>query len=546
MRTLPHISLAAVVVFTVSLLRAEERLVPMRDGVELATDIHLPQGDGPWPCVLSRTPYNKRGLAGQAKRLVAAGYAFVGQDCRGKFGSKGRYDPFKTDHTDGYDTVEWISARDWCDGNVGMIGGSALGMTSNLAATQRPPHLRCAYVIVAPASARRNTVYIGGVYRKEMNDGWLTMQGAKHAIDETMKHPPGDAFWDWREITDFHDRIDIPIYNVGGWYDIFSQGTVDNFVGLQTRGRGLAAGHQKLVMGPFAHGRMGGRSSYPDARPEKWFGAERQIRWFDRWLKGERNGIDEEPPIRYYVLGDVEDDRAPGNEWRSARSWPPPSRPTSLFLRHGGKLEKEPSAVSTRNSELSLTYAYDPANPVRTVGGNNLIQGGRGPLDQRLVGKRDDYFRFQTGKLERPLEIGGRVTCELFVESNAADTDFVAKLVDVYPDGYEALVLDGIIRTRYREGLDQELPLVKGKVVSVGVDLWSTAYAFNKGHRIAVHVTSSNDPRFDPNPNTGKAQRADQETRVANNTVHFSARYPSRILLPVVEGPDDGDARRPR
>ncbi|MEM7235805.1 MAG: CocE/NonD family hydrolase, partial [Planctomycetota bacterium] len=198
----------------------------MRDGVGLATDVYLPEGEGPWPCVLSRTPDNKRGLRGQAKRFNAAGYAFVGQDTRGKHASKGEYNPFKTDHVDGYDTVEWVAMQKWSDGNVGMTGGSALGITSNLAATQVPPHLRCAYVVVAPSSARNVTVYHGGVYRKELNDGWLASQGARFAIDETMKHPAADAYWDWREIPKFHSRINIPIYNVGGWYDIFSQGTV--------------------------------------------------------------------------------------------------------------------------------------------------------------------------------------------------------------------------------------------------------------------------------------------------------------------------------
>jgi len=508
---------------------ADEVFVAMRDGVELATDVLRPDGAGPWPCVLSRTPYDKKGLAGQAKSFVAAGYVFVGQDCRGKFRSKGDYD--------GYDTVEWVAAQPWSNGRVGMTGGSALGITSNLAATQAPPHLRCAYVVVAPASARRNTVYIGGVYRKEMNDGWLTMQGAKFAIDVTMQHPPGDRFWDWREIGDFWNRIDIPVYNVGGWYDIFSQGTLDNFVGLQTRGRGLAAGNQKLVIGPFAHGPMGGRSKYPEARPDEWLGTRRQILWFDRWLKGDRNAIDDEPPVRYYVLGDTEDPDAPGNEWRSASSWPPPSRPASFFLAPGGDLRRGELATAPADGESSRSYDYDPTKPVPTVGGNNLIRGGRGPLDQRQIGERDDYLRFQTAPLVAPLEIAGRVSCELFVASDAPDTDFVAKLVDVYPDGYEALVVDGIVRARYREGLEREVFLTPGEVVSARIDLWSTAYAFHRGHRLAVHVSSSNDPRFDPNPNTGRRQRADDETRVARNTVHFSERYPSRLLLPVTDSP---------
>ncbi len=274
---------------------AEEKtfdvMVTTRDMAELATTVYLPAGEGPWPCVLSRTPYNKNGLRGFARQFVERGYAFVGQDCRGKHKSPGKWLPFRTDPEDGYDTVEWIARQPWSNGKVGMYGGSALGITTNLAATQAPPHLECGYVIVAPASARRNTVYMGGVYRKELNDGWLMSQGAADAIRDNIVNPPGSSYWDWREIAKFHRRIDIPIFQVGGWFDIFSQGGIDNFVGLQRHGAGLAAGHQKLVMGPYAHGRLNGRLKFPDSESGALAGDDVQ-RWFARWLKGEKNGID--------------------------------------------------------------------------------------------------------------------------------------------------------------------------------------------------------------------------------------------------------------
>ena len=510
-------------------VQSEQVMVPMRDDVLLATDVYVPTGDGPWPCVLSRTPYNKNGNRGVAQRYVDQGYAFVAQDCRGKFESKGKYDPFKMDHYDGYDTVEWIARQKWSNGKVGMLGGSALGITTNLAATQVPPHLICGYVIVAPASARRNTVYMGGVYRKEMNDGWLKMQGAGFAIDETMQNPAGSSHWDWREISDFHDRIRIPMCNVGGWFDIFAQGTIDNFVGLQNKGVGLAAGNQKLIMGPFAHGQLGGRLKFPHA-DKPLFDTKQQLQWFDRWLKDIDNGIDKRSPVSYYLMGDAGDPEAPGNEWKEASSWPPPSRPTSYFLRSHRLLA--PGAPPIVAGEE--TYHYDPEDPVPTVGGANLILGGKGPVDQRIIDGRQDYLRFQTAALTAPLEVVGRVRVDLYVQSDAPDTDFAAKLVDVYPDGYEALLLDGIIRARYRNGLEQESMLKSDEVVHVRIDLWSTAIVFNKGHRIALHITSSNDPRFDPNPNTGHPQRADDEKRVARNTIHFAERYPSRLLLPVV------------
>ena len=507
----------------------ETLMVPMRDGVELATDVYRPAGEGPWPCVLSRTPYGKNGTQGAAQRFVREGFAVVGQDCRGRFQSKGDYDPFRTDHHDGYDTVEWIAAQEWCNGKVGMLGGSALGITTNLAATQAPPHLVCGYVLVAPASPRRHTVYMGGVYRKELNDGWLTAMNARHAIDTTMQNPPASDYWDWREIGDFHSQISIPICNVGGWFDIFAQGTIDNFVGLQQHGAGRAAGNQKLIMGPFAHGPLNGRLKFPNADRGQ-FGLDHQVKWFRRWLMDEDNGIDREPPVSYYLMGDTQDDNAPGNEWREAPSWPPASRPTSYFLQTDRLLAEEPPSVSGE-----LSYDYDPRKPIPTKGGANLILGGKGPVDQRAIGEREDYLRFHTRPLEEPVEVVGQVSVDLYVASDAPDTDFVAKLVDVYPDGYEAILTDSIIRTRFRAGFDQERMLTPGEVVRVRIDLWSTAIVFNRGHRIALHIGSSNNPRFDPNPNTGAGQRANDEVRVARNTIHFGPNHPARLLLPIVQ-----------
>jgi hypothetical protein len=370
---------------------------------------------------------------------------------------------------------------------------------------------------------------MGGVYRKELNDLWLKAQGASFAIAETIRHPAGDPHWDWREISSFGRRIRIPIFQVGGWFDIFSQGTIETFTALQVGGAGTAAGNQKLVMGPYAHGSLNGRLKFPRGDAGEYLSGKAVNRWFDRWLKDEPNGIDREPAVRYYVLGDPEDPAAPGNEWREAESWPPPSRPTPFFLVGGGGLSGNPPAAG----EGSTTYFYDPRNPVPTKGGGNLTLGGKGPVDQREIGEREDYLRFASEPLKEPLEAAGRIFVDLYVDSDAPDTDFAAKLVDVYPDGYEALLTDGILRARYREGLDREVFLKPGEVAVLRIDLWSTAVVFNRGHRIAVHLSSSNDPRFDPNPNTGRPLRADSETRTARNTVHHSGAYPSRLLLPV-------------
>jgi uncharacterized protein len=276
-------------------------------------------------------------------------------------------------------------------------------------------------------------------------------------------------------------------------------------------------------MGPWAHGAVE-EVKYPNAAPDP----KEPMRWFDYWLKGVGNGIMDEPPVRYYVMGDTTDPKAPGNEWRTSTVWPVPAKLTSFFLQTGGGLSEQ-----IANSSRS-TYQYDPKNPVPTIGGQ-LLFGKKGPMDQRPIGERKDVLKFQTAPLAAPVEVTGRVTVELWAESDCPDTDWMAKLVDVYPDGTERLVLDSALRARFREGFDKEVLMKKGEVYKFKIDLWSTSLVFNKGHRIAVHVSSSNDPRFDPNPNTGKPMRADGETRVATNTIHHSRAYPSRILLPIVK-----------
>ncbi len=514
-----------------------EEMVAMRDGVKLATNILLPEGQGPWPVVLQRTPYGKDGRgkdkvpgSGRSQGIpyAARGYALVIQDTRGTGRSEGQSIPFRMDQYDGYDAVEWAARQPWCNGRVAMVGASALGITTTLAATLAPPHLVCGFAAVTPADIRGDTLYSGGVYRKELNDGWLKSQGKAEQIAEIVSRSISDPFWNWRDIVSQHPKIRIPIYHVGGWYDIFAQGSIDNFVGLQVNGGGRAAGNQKLLMGPFAHGPMMGNIRYPES--SHFDGMEIQFRWLDYWMKGTQNGIMDEPAVRYYVMGDPLDPGAPGNEWRTCDSWPPPSKVTAYYLHPKKKLSEDFPA----EGESCEEYRYDPKNPVPTVGGQTLMVQGRGPMDQGAIPERSDYLRFETSALARPVEVTGRVYVDLWVETDAPDTDFMAKLVDVYPDGNEALVTDAPARLRYREGLDKELPMKVGEIVRVRLDLWSTSLVFNKGHKMAVHVTSSNDPRFDPNPNTGKRLRQDAETRVAVNRVHHDALHPSRILLPVV------------
>jgi len=507
-----------------------EQMVPMRDGVKLGTNIYLPEGQGPWPVVLERTPYNKDVLGGSGGVWTGRGYALVIQDVRGKFKSEGGYRPFQDDVNDGFDTVEWAAKQPWSDGKVGMFGASAMGITANLAATAVPPHLVAMFTMVARASIYTQSAFMGGVFRKELNEMWLKREHAEAMIGETLKHNIKDHFFDSNEMALHWSDIQVPVYNYGGWYDIFLQGNIDDFAGLQAHGGGPAAGNQKLIMGPWGHGNLE-EVKYPTnstVNPN-----DEAIRWFDYWLKGTNNGIITEPPIKYYVMGDVTDPAAPGNQWRTALSWPPPSRITSYYLLQNGGLSRKIGD----SSESRDTYKYDPANPVDTIGGGNLFLK-KGPMDQRSLDERKDVLRYQTPVLEEPVEVTGRVTVELWAESDAPDTDWMAKLVDVYPNGSERLVLDSAARARFRDGFDHEAFLEKGHVYRFKIDLWSTSLVFNKGHRIEVEVSSSNYPRFEKNLNNGKPYGVEGEPRIATNSVHHDRAHPSRILLPIVPAPD--------
>jgi predicted acyl esterase len=508
-------------------------MVPMRDGVRLATNVFVPdEGDGPWPVVLSRTPYGK----GQAEKrelgeaqYTKNGYVRVVQDCRGRFDSEGKYNAFVDDRDDGYDTVEWCAAQPWCNGKVGMIGGSALGITANQATIARPPHLACTLVFVAHGSAYRNATFPGGAFLQNMNEEWLKRQGVEPSSERRplqRAYGPDDAA---RDMSNFYSEITIPTLNVGGWYDIFCQGNVDCFVGLNNEGGEGARGKQKLIMGAFGHGRLAGKLVYPQDSGRLPQG-ELATQWFDHWLKGEDNGIDREPAVRYFMMGDTFDPQAPGNEWRTADNWPPESTPTAYYFHEGRRLDAKPP----ESSEGADTYVYDPRDPVPTMGGNNLMMA-LGPMDQREVSSRGDVLVYETPPLEAAVEIAGRVTAELAVSTDAEDTDFTVKLVDVYPDGYEALVLDQALRLRYREGLDNPQRIEKGHTYPIKVDLWSTALVFNRGHKIAVHVSSSNSPRFEKHSNTWEPVASYDDAVKATNSVYRHQGAASRIVLPVTK-----------
>ncbi len=519
-----------------------EEFATMRDGVRLAANVYTPTDAGPWPVILTRTPYtkdNRMFTPGSASRYTDAGYVFVIQDVRGRGHSAGVYAPFANDRLDGHDTVEWAAKQTWSNGKVGISGASAMGIIANLAASANPPSLAAAFVVIAPQSTFHEFFYPGGVFRQADGLGWHKMQ------NDTVELAPlrARALWsDDHKRSDFRsdiDQVHIPIYNVGGWYDIFSVGAVRNFMYLQHQGAEGARGNQKLMMGPFGHGNLEGKLRYP--KGGGLGGSFRdELRWFDHWLKGIDNGIMLEPTVRYYMMGHAMRGHASLiNGYYRRPDWPPPYTAVPYYLRLiEGADDVEVLELATEaepKRKRSVSYRFDPSDPVPTVGGSNMTLP-LGPMDQRAIDERDDYLRFQTPPLREPVAVAGPVTFELWASTDGPDTDFMVKLVDVYPNGYEALVLDSPIRLRFRNGQrveDVDL-MTPGEPVKLTIDLFHTAITFQRAHRIALHVTSSNSPRFDVNYNNDAPLGDPGEPRVATNTIYMDRNRPSALILPVV------------
>jgi len=521
--------------------------LPMKDGVKLATDVHLPAGNGSFPVIFLRTTYNRTMGSMFAPEALKRGFALVVQDTRGRFGSEGENLAFDADacgeHQDGLETINWIAKQPWCNGKIGTFGGSALSITTLLLAGTGTSNLTCQHFTVG-APNLYNVVYLGRVFRKVLIEDWLKQSKfSDDALKLWVSHPLYDDYWKHRDLTGRYSKINAPAVHIGGWYDIFAQGTIDAFMGYQYRGGPGARGRQKLVMGPWTHGVMqekAGELKFPKGNkpPTK---VTDSWAWFEYWLKGTTNGIVDQPAVTYYVMGDISDPQAPGNVWRTAGEWPPPqTREVPFYLQANRGLSRTKPKTGT-----PITYTYDPKNPVPTLGGPQLTIPA-GPMDQRSIETRPDLIVFTSETLTEPLEVTGKVRVKLWASSTARDTDFFAKLCDVYPDGRSFNVCEGAIRARLRKGLNKERLLKPGTIYPFEIDLWSTSMVFNKGHKLRVHITSSSDRGYDPNPNTGEPFRASDKTTIAKNTLYLDARRPSHILLPVMPQLQDQAAAETR
>jgi putative CocE/NonD family hydrolase len=558
-----------------------ERNVAMktRDGVTLKADIYRPTGDGPFPVLLQRTPYNKDTTATLALRAASRGYLFVAQDVRGRFASEGEWYTFKHEINDGYDAVEWAARLPHSNGKVGMVSGSYVGATQMLAAISRPPHLAGICPVVTASNYHENWAYQGGALEQWFDESWTSslaqdtfsrviQQNANAVTGSTilplknfpvfnikavpdgaqlthtlapyfqdwLDHPTYDSYWKQWSIEDNYQKIDVPALTITAWYDIFQGGSLRNYLGLKARGGTEAARNgQRLIVAIGGHSGWGRKIGDVDFGSNAAFDEnDPTLDWYDYLFFGKQNEFAGNKPVRIFVMGE--------NKWRDEEAWPlERAKNTHYFLHSGGKANSSSGdgalSVEAAPAKAADTFTYDPANPVPTVGGPLCCDNARmpgGPFDQKAVEERADVLIYSTLALDRDTEVTGPVTLDLYASSSAVDTDFTAKLLDVWPNGYAQNLTEGILRARYRESTSEAKPIVPSQIYEYKIDLWSTSNVFLKGHRIRLEVSSSNFPRFDRNLNTGQPASTDSTFVKAANTVYHDAAHPSALVLPVV------------
>jgi hypothetical protein len=616
--------------YEVTVIRDE--MVPMRDGIRLATDVYLPMENGhtrpgPLPVILRREPRDKENWTA-GSYYASHGYAAVIQNTRGRFNSEGEWFRWIDDPNDTYDTSEWLKQQSWSDGRFGVTGCSYTGGTTLVAAMTQPTIEGLVTVIAEDATSnegiqnRRNFgAYEGRSVKWENLEG---MDPSLIPVDDEMsryrleymkhlpfrygttalKHAPdyerwliegmkagraNDEFWhalrirrEYGAYQEAHHFKDMPAYHVGGWYDSKPGITTGNFSAIDEQGKGPGY----LIMGPWIHcrhdGYRHGQVSFgPDAAVDR---LEHNRMWFDHWLKGEDNQVSrrEDPfadRVRIFVMGTGDGTRDEdgflfhGGYWRSESEWPlARTQYTPYYFHEDGTLSAEVPSKDTS----STTYDYDPRDPVPTIGGNlSSIGAARGApsydempvlrevpttdaimlagaYDQRggphvwnwpapiPLSHRNDVVVFQTAPLDEDVEVTGELQVKLWISSSALDTDFTAKLVDVYPPnadfpaGFDLLITDGIMRARFRDSLFEETLMVPGTVYPLTITLYPTSNVFKRGHRIRVDISSSNFPRFIPNTNSGEPLSTERRKVIATNTIYHDRVRPSHFIVPII------------
>ena len=546
--------------------------VPAGDGVELATDAYLPDGPGPFPAVLVRTPYHRTGSQGVAKTFVDRGYAFVTQDCRGKYDSDGSFRPLRDEAEDGHAALDWVANQSWCNGRIGTWGRSYLGIVQVPAASGGHEALRCIAPSVAPGSFFRDWVRYDGCFAVGNAIRWAlthascrTQPPQQHfdweelnrlsgpeeiaarvgfgtpALAEWAEQDRDGEYWEAIDQSRMHEKVRVPGLHAGGWFDHLTRGQYEAYGNIRDRGATQEARQgQRLVIGPWGHqtvGILGERH----CRYGDWeFGPEAdfpllasELQFLDFHLKEEDNGYAALPPVRVFLMGE--------NRWVGLEDWPPPGVEEQRWyldsdgganMRHGdGGLSLETPGNSSADA-----YTHDPRDPVPTVGGAiywGLKQAG--PADLREVLERPDTLYYRSEKLGRPLTVIGEPGLDLQVSSDALDTDFVARLCVEEPSGAITCLCLGSLRCRYRESWKEPQALDKGEPTAVRLRLGEIGYTFPAGSRIGLMIASSDFPRILPPAATMAPPWQEKEPVKARNAVLHGPGTLSCLRLPVVE-----------
>lgn len=552
----------------------------MRDGVVLMADAYRPSGLGPWPVLLCRTPYDKAHprYVRLAQRLSAAGYVAVVQDTRGRNRSGGDWtwhmDPAAAaiESADGFETCEWAARLPGADGQVGTWGNSYPSWYIWQMAAAQPPSLRailssgfsprvldCTFGIFETGIRLRWQHHMAVSSRNRIGDtSWpATQDEALHNWDALLRgkwlwHLPLDEVPDalfgpdaamqrqyWRDIAQelwsldaLHPRVQVPTLTLTGWWDRLSTCTA-HFTGMRAHGPAGTRHQHRLVIGPWLHD-VEGREDWAGPRGHGPAGrldlVAEMRRWYDYHLKGIDTGIADEPPVRLFLANDT--------RWSCHDDWPPPgTRAHVLHLSSGGNAASPEGdgclLPDPRPAEGTDRYAYDPADPVPSLVG---ADGQAAACDQRPLHGRRDILVYQTAPLDRPLTLAGRPECILWVASDAPDTDFIVRLIEVGTDGRAFNISHGVLRMRYREGFDREVPVEPGQPTEIRLPMLPVGIRLMPGSRLRFDVTSSDFPTFDRNHNTGAPFHSDTNLRVAQQTLFHGAPRPSRLILP--EAPD--------
>lgn len=531
--------------------------VPMRDGVALKADVYLPDEKGPFPAIVTRTPYNRAGSKGDGEKYAKRGIAFVAVDVRGRFESGGEWVPFIHEAPDGEDTLKWIRSQPWCNGKIAGFGGSYVGITQWALTAGDMEGLVAIAPIVTTAEVY-NVTYRSGAFNLTTGLGWastvkdgkkvdavnyiMAQRGMKTLpliradnkagfqidfYDQWIRHPARDEFWAQSDFAENFEKKNVPALLCAGWYDLFLGPQLQDFVNMRAKGQADTAGRSSIIIGPWDHsgGLISPMIKVPDDSKMQAFTGILEG-WYDYWLLGKDNEAAHLPPVRLYVMG--------AGRWQDFDSWPPAGMTPARWYFHSAGRANSPSDGAALSSappgaEPADSYIYDPKDPTPSRGGT-VLAGDMGPNNYAGVEERPDVLSYTSAPLDRALEIIGPVTATVYAATTACGTDFVARLLDVSPEGVALPLVDGIVRSQTLTGGAVE----PGGVRQYDIDLWATAWSFAPGHRIRVDIASAAFPHWDRNLNTCDAPFGQSSKTVpAEQTVYHNAEHPSYISLPV-------------